>query len=84
MHVILVFTYCGWLSKEDVDDSNVLLIGIIVWVTNEAFNDLLAFCPLPWVVAPHWTLHSSHIIWKPALKEVAVPTLALILYPIKT
>ena len=70
MHVIIVATYCGWLPKEDVDDRNVLFIGIVVRLPNKAFNDLLTLSPGDREVPSHWTLYSSHIVWKAAMQKV--------------
>ena len=70
MHVIIVATYCGWLPKEDVDDRNVLFISIVVRLPDKALNDLLTLSPGDRVVASHWTLYSSHIVWKAAMQKV--------------
>ena len=76
--IIVQPAYCGWFSKEDVDNSDILLIGIVVRVLNKALNDLLAFCPCDWVVAAHGTLNSSNIVWKAGTQKMELPLISSI------
>ena len=52
------------------DNRIVLFINIVVRLPDKAFNDLLTLSPGHRIVAAHRTLHSSHIVWKPAILKV--------------
>ena len=52
----------GGFPKEDVHHSDVLVIGIVLRVFANAFDDLLLFCSGHWVVLSYRRLHPCHIV----------------------
>ena len=62
----------GGFPKKDVHHSDVLVIGIVLRVLTNAFDDLLLFCSGHWVVLSYRRLNPCHIVRGAATERLSM------------